>query len=95
MMTTLLLSQGVPMLRHGDEFGHSQQGNNNAYCQDNELSWLDWENADVDFLAFCAELVAFRHQHPVFSAAPLLRGRAHLRRRRCPTSAGSGRTAWR
>ena len=65
-MTTLLLSQGVPMIRHGDELGHSQQGNNNAYCQDNELSWLDWEHADLDFVAFCADLVAFRHQHPVF-----------------------------
>jgi isoamylase len=66
MMATLLLSQGVPMLRHGDEIGHSQRGNNNAYCQDNEISWLDWENADEDFLEFCAKLVAFRHKHPVF-----------------------------
>src|ERR1700729_34639 len=66
LMTTLLLSQGVPMIRHGDEIGHSQGGNNNAYCQDNEISWLDWENADRDFLAFCSDLVAFRHQHPVF-----------------------------
>jgi isoamylase len=66
LMTTLLLSQGVPMIRHGDEIGHSQDGNNNAYCQDNELSWLDWEHADADFLAFCADLVDFRNQHPVF-----------------------------
>src|SRR5579863_1798111 len=66
LMTTLLLSQGVPMIRHGDELGHTQDGNNNAYCQDNELSWLDWEHADGDFVAFCADLVAFRHQHPVF-----------------------------
>ena len=66
LMATLLLSQGVPMLRHGDEFGHSQAGNNNAYCQDNELSWLDWEHADHEFLSFCAELVDFRHRHPVF-----------------------------
>jgi glycogen operon protein len=66
LLTTLLLSQGVPMIRHGDEIGHSQQGNNNAYCQDNELSWLDWEHADLDFLAFCADLVGFRNQHPVF-----------------------------
>ena len=66
MMATLLLSQGVPMLRHGDELGHSQLGNNNAYCQDNELSWLDWEHADQEFLAFCSALVAFRHRHPVF-----------------------------
>jgi glycogen operon protein len=66
LMTTLLLSQGVPMIRHGDELGHSQLGNNNAYCQDDELSWLDWENADADFLAFCEDLVDFRSQHPVF-----------------------------
>jgi isoamylase len=66
LMTTLLLSQGVPMIRHGDEIGHTQQGNNNAYCQDNEISWLDWGHADAEFLDFCALLVGFRHQHPVF-----------------------------
>ena len=66
MMATLLLSQGVPMLRHGDELGHTQRGNNNAYCQDNELSWLDWEHVDEEFMSFCAGLVAFRRQHPVF-----------------------------
>jgi len=66
LMTTLLLSQGVPMIRHGDELGQTQYGNNNAYCQDNEISWLDWDNADLDFLAFTADLVAFRNQHPVF-----------------------------
>jgi glycogen operon protein len=66
MMATLLVCQGVPMLRHGDELGHSQHGNNNAYGQDNDLSWLDWEHPDGQFLAFCAEVVAFRHRHPVF-----------------------------
>jgi isoamylase len=66
LMTTLLVSQGVPMIRHGDEIGHTQLGNNNAYCQDNEISWLDWERADADFLGFCAELIEFRRQHPVF-----------------------------
>jgi glycogen operon protein len=66
MMTTLLLSQGVPMIRHGDELGHTQHGNNNAYCQDNELSWLDWEHSDADFLAFCEDLVDLRSRHPVF-----------------------------
>jgi isoamylase len=66
MMTTLLLSQGVPMIRHGDELGHSQRGNNNAYCQDDELSWLDWDNADQEFLAFCEDLVEFRSRHAVF-----------------------------
>ena len=50
---------------HGDELGHSQYGNN-AYCQDNELSWLDWERADDQLLAFCADIVAFRRRHPAF-----------------------------
>ena len=81
LMTTLLLSQGVPMIRHGDEIGHSQDGNNNAYCQDNEISWLDWEHADRDFLAFCSDLVALPPPAPGVPAAPVLRGRAHLRRR--------------
>jgi glycogen operon protein len=75
LVTTLLLSLGAPMLRHGDEIGHSQQGNNNAYCQDNELSWLDWEHADSAFLAFCAEIIAFRHRHPVFRRRRFFEGR--------------------
>ena len=50
MMTTLLLSQGVPMILGGDELGRTQHGNNNAYCQDNELSWFDWDDVDEDFL---------------------------------------------
>ena len=66
MMATLLLSQGVPMIRHGDEFGQTQQGNNNAYCQDDELSWLDWQNGDDDFLEFCEDVVNFRRTHAVF-----------------------------
>jgi isoamylase len=74
LITTLLLSQGVPMIRHGDEFGHSQGGNNNAYCQDNEISWLDWEHADLDFLAFCADLVDFRNRHPVFKRRRFFEG---------------------
>ena len=74
LMATLLLSTGVPMLRHGDELGHSQEGNNNAYCQDNELSWLDWENADTDFAAFCADLIDFRHKHPVFTRRRFFEG---------------------
>jgi glycogen operon protein len=63
------------MLRHGDEIGHSQRGNNNAYCQDNEISWLDWEHADGRFAAFCADLVAFRHRHPVFRRRRFFEGR--------------------
>jgi isoamylase len=52
MMATLLLCQGTPMILAGDEIGNSQGGNNNAYCQDNETGWIDWDNADTDFLAF-------------------------------------------
>ncbi len=55
MLATLLLSQGTPMLYSGDEFGNGQGGNNNAYCQDNEIGWLDWPNADEALIAFTAE----------------------------------------
>jgi glycogen operon protein len=65
-LTTLLLSQGVPMLSAGDEIGRTQHGNNNAYCQDTELSWIDWEHADLDLLYFTVSLLAFRRAHPVF-----------------------------
>jgi isoamylase len=75
LVTTLLLSQGVPMLRHGDELGHSQQGNNNAYCQDNEISWLDWETPDTTFRDFCAWLIEFRRAHPVFRRRRFFEGR--------------------
>ena len=64
-LTTLLISQGVPMLSHGDEVGRTQQGNNNVYAQDNELSWIDWENIDEPLLAFTRQLIAFRAEHPV------------------------------
>jgi isoamylase len=65
-LATLFLSQGVPMLQSGDEVGRSQRGNNNAYCQDNEISWIDWENADHDLMLFTGKLLAFRRAHPVF-----------------------------
>jgi glycogen operon protein len=65
-LATLMLSQGVPMISHGDELGRTQQGNNNAYCQDNELSWIDWLNADETLLEFTRKLTAFRHRHQVF-----------------------------
>ncbi len=65
-LATLFLSQGIPMLLAGDETGHTQGGNNNAYCQDNEISWLDWEGADRELLDFTAELIHFRRGHPVF-----------------------------
>jgi isoamylase len=72
--------------------GTSQQGNNNAYCQDNEISWLDWEHADDQSLAFCAELVAFRSRHPVFRRRRFFEGRPIFRSDLSDTSAGSGRT---
>lgn len=65
-MATLLLSQGVPMLLAGDEHGRTQQGNNNTYCQDNELSWHDWETIDEELLEFTRFMIQFRKKHPVF-----------------------------
>lgn len=65
-LATLMLSQGVPMLVAGDEISRTQQGNNNAYCQDNEISWINWEQADEGLLKFTQQLIHLRHQHPVF-----------------------------
>ena len=65
-LATLFLSQGVPMLLAGDEMGRSQQGNNNAYCQDNELSWIEWVGADRDLQAWVRQLIELRRNHPVF-----------------------------
>jgi isoamylase len=75
-LSTLFLSQGVPMLCGGDEVGRSQQGNNNAYCQDNELSWYDWEHADQKLLHFTARLIDLRQRHPVFCRRRWFQGRA-------------------
>jgi isoamylase len=74
MLTTELLSFGVPMLLGGDERGRTQQGNNNAYCQDNELTWFDWSTGDDDLLAYTRRLIAFRRQHPVFRRRRFLAG---------------------
>ena len=65
LLATLLLSQGVPMLLGGDEIGRTQQGNNNAYCQDNEISWFDWDDVDEDLLEFTRRCIALRKDHPV------------------------------
>jgi isoamylase len=65
-LASLFLSQGVPMIVAGDELGRTQQGNNNAYCQDNEISWIDWENADKELLEFSRQIIHFRRNHPVF-----------------------------
>ena len=64
LLTTLLLSQGTPMLLAGDEHGHSQHGNNNAYCQDNQLTWLDWSQASSGLTAFTAALIHLRKRIP-------------------------------
>lgn len=66
MLTTLFLSQGVPMLVAGDEMSRTQGGNNNAYCQDNEVSWLNWPEADAELLRFSQQLIHLRKNHPVF-----------------------------
>jgi isoamylase len=68
ILTTLMLSQGVPMLSHGDEIGRTQHGNNNAYCQDNEIAWVDWDLAETnaDLLEFTAAVTALRRGHPIF-----------------------------
>jgi glycogen operon protein len=73
-LTTLLLSQGVPMLLGGDEFGRSQRGNNNAWCQDNELSWFNWAEADAELREFTQRLIALRQAHPVFRRSKFLTG---------------------
>jgi isoamylase len=77
MIATLLLSQGVPMLLHGDELGRTQQGNNNVYCQDNELSWMDWSLLETngELVDFTAAVVDLRHSHPVFRRRRFFAGR--------------------
>ncbi len=77
-LTTLFLSQGVPMLTAGDEYGRSQGGNNNAYCQDNEISWLKWERDEhgARLTRFVSQLIAFRKKHPVFRRRNFFRGKA-------------------
>ena len=65
-LVTLLLSQGVPMILGGDELARSQNGNNNAYCQDNEISWFDWEKVDESLVEFTGQVVALRREHAVF-----------------------------
>jgi isoamylase len=80
LLTTLFLSQGIPMLVAGDEIGKTQNGNNNAYCQDNELSWLDWDNADKELLSFVRKLIAFRKSHPVFCRRKWFQGEAVTKR---------------
>jgi glycogen operon protein len=76
LLTTLLVSQGVPMICHGDELGRTQHGNNNAYCQDSPLTWIDWNLDDErrDLLEFTRKLIALRRDHPVFRRRRFFRG---------------------
>jgi isoamylase len=74
-LTTLFTAQGVPMLLGGDELGRTQKGNNNAYCQDNGLSWVSWSEIDEPLLAFTRWIIAFRREHPVFRRRRFFQGR--------------------
>ncbi len=74
-LSTLFLSQGAPMLLHGDEHGRTQGGNNNAWCQDNEISWTDWASRDVELCEWTKRLMQLRKAHPVFHRSEFLTGR--------------------
>jgi glycogen operon protein len=74
-LATLLLSQGTPMVLHGDELGRSTNGNNNTYCQDNELSWINWENMDGPLVEFTSAVIHLRHDHPTFRRSNFFDGR--------------------
>ncbi|MEV0259331.1 glycogen debranching protein GlgX [Streptomyces sp. NPDC050732] len=75
-LATLMLSQGIPMLAHGDELGRTQQGNNNAYCQDSEISWIDWDLTDAqrDLIGFTSRAIHLRLAHPVLRRRRFFRG---------------------
>ena len=83
-LATLLLSQGVPMISHGDELGRTQQGNNNAYAQDNELSWIHWDDADEPLIEFTAALARLRREHPTFRRSRFFDGRPIRREEGAP-----------
>jgi isoamylase len=74
-LATLLLSQGVPMILHGDELGRTQQGNNNGYAQDNAITWIDWSNIDQPLIEFTAALTRLRREHPTFRRSRFFDGR--------------------
>lgn len=86
LLATLFLSQGVPMLLAGDEFGNSQGGNNNAYCQDNEIGWLDWHSSDENFLRFVGRLAKMRKDRSALSHPEFLTG--------APKFSGQPDVAW-
>jgi glycogen operon protein len=74
LLATLILSQGVPMLLAGDEIGNSQGGNNNAYCQDSDIAWIKWAEADEELLVFVQRVIKLRREHPVFRRPHFFRG---------------------
>ena len=74
-ITTNILSQGVPMICHGDELGRTQGGNNNGYCQDNEMTWIDWSTADRSLIEFTQSVAALRAAHPIFRRRRFFDGR--------------------
>jgi isoamylase len=83
-LATLMLSQGVPMLLHGDELGRTQRGNNNGYCQDSELTWIDWANVDEGLLEFTKLVTKLRHDHPTFRRRRFFHGRPVRREEGAP-----------
>jgi isoamylase len=87
MLVTLFCAQGIPMLLAGDELGRTQRGNNNAYCQDNKVSWVDWAEADADLLEFVQVLAGLRRDHPVFRRRRFFQGRPY-------SDDGLGDIAW-
>ena len=96
-LATLLLSAGVPMLLGGDEVGRTQRGNNNAYCQDNEITWFDWTTVDRDLLDFTTDLIELSRRHPVFRQTALTHRHARRADLRWFTDVGYGddcRSEW-
>ena len=89
-LATTILSQGVPMICHGDELGRTQNGNNNGFCQDSELTWIHWDDADTDLIEFTSSVAAIRAAHPVFRRRRFFTG-APVRRR---GSAGIPDISW-
>lgn len=83
-LATLLLSQGVPMISHGDELGRTQNGNNNGYAQDNETTWVDWEHVDLPLVEFTSALARLRRDHPTFRRSRFFNGRPIRREEGAP-----------
>jgi glycogen operon protein len=76
LLVTLFLSQGIPMLLAGDELGRTQRGNNNGFCQDNEITWIDWDQVDEELVDFTQRLIHFQHKHPAFRRRRWFEGRS-------------------